>query len=155
MQLFLSDSAFEGLVKIVRYTGHIRGQTKNRGLNTFMSGLLQQNPTPDSWKDTRPENIKAQDLPGLEGGRLPIWDDGDTRFSRLIKIEPTIEPELARQLGIIKQHPMRKFPSFSDASLTSEFWEAIGIGWLTAVNEPTGPDYKTNRLLQTSTELEF
>lgn len=154
MQIHLSDTAYEKLISQGRYNGHIRRDSAF-GLSHYMSGLLEKNPNPSDWIDTRPEHIKAQDLDELLSDRLPIWDDGETRTKRLIKLNPTIEPELARQLGIFRIHPHHGHPLMKPAALTSEFWEVVGIGWLTPINEPTPPKYKRKVREKAHWEIEF
>lgn len=143
MQLFLSNEAYQSLAARARITGYIR-RTMNRGLNMYMSDLLNINPRVEDWRDTRPENIKAQDVPGLEAGQLPMWTDGSPRYVRVLVISPTREVALAKALGMGKYHPFRKAPSFQESSLMSEFWESVGIGWLSPTNEAATPKYKTD-----------
>lgn len=141
MQIFLSDEAYNNLTADARVYDFIR-QNANSGLSLYMTNLLKANNSLADWKDTRPEFIKSHDLDELLNDRYPIWDDGSPKARRLLSLSPTIEPQLVNALGIVRLHPWHGHPLMKPASLTSQFWEVVGIRWLTPSRVPILPQWK-------------
>lgn len=140
-QIFLSDKAYQGLIAQAREKDFVRGFNRPKGLGLYMSGVLRLNPTIDTWKDTRPASLQAMTLNDLEAGQFTQWDDGELRAVRLLTIpQPhndnieaiNIVRELGFQLGVLKLAPHK----LKKATMFSQFWEAIGLGWLTPMKLP-------------------
>jgi hypothetical protein len=121
-----------------------------------MAKLLTANPTPEDWKDTRPDFLQEMDIESLEAGLTPTWDDGERKYNRFISFEEHQVDKaagLARLLGVVKSNEYKPGPRnfLTKASLNSEFWEAIGLGWLTPVNQPV--HYFRTKVRKPKTEL--
>jgi hypothetical protein len=147
--IFLSDGAYEGLVKLAREAEYIRGEQRSRGLSKFMYALVTINPTTNLWLDKRPASIKEILLEELEEGLFPTWDKGDRRWPRPLGVEYTLLPraaELALELGVIKSNApglRGRGDRLTVSALSSQFWEAVGIGWLQPVNPAPVPLFRS------------
>jgi hypothetical protein len=145
--LFLSDEAYDGLVAQARKVGFVRGVERSKGVGPYMRALLELNPTGPEWRDTRPEWASALDIPNLEEGQLPIWDKGDARILRRFGGSVILDRAaiLAYDLGIVKSNTpglRGRGDRFSVPALVSQFWEAVGLKWLTPAQMPHNT-YKT------------
>jgi hypothetical protein len=148
--MFLSHRAWEGLITQATEAGFVRGGLKARGLSKFMDGLLLLNPYPDQWVDTRPRHIQATDLSRLTEGLLPIWSDGDVKWPRGHKFRDLDKTaQLAKEIGIT-----RTGRTLSRHNTISEFWEAVGLGWLKPKNIPPPPAFRT-KPRRVRTELDW
>lgn len=133
----LSNTAWRGLIARATKAGYIRGLTA-RGLGKFMCDLIDANPTPDLWHDTRPDNIKQFDVPALESGHYAMWDTDEVREVRSVLITPEYQrrtADLARAMAIARDSQGMR--ALTTTSRVSEFWEAFGLLWLTHTFEPS------------------
>lgn len=125
-----------------RYDGRGPG---NVGVAAYLAALIHSNPTPDYWKDTRPQPIPTFDIPRMSAvpPLVPMW-------SPAFQLEPGYERTLNRMLNkarieaitpalfALSQHFMI-FPYrnvYNERTRANAVLEAIGLGWLTPVNPP-------------------
>jgi hypothetical protein len=110
----------------------------------YFDHLVIANANPTMWLDTRPTHLAQLTQEELESGSFTTWDDGDYRLVRALTISPfTIDrvAQLARQLGVVRIGRPGKV--LKATALNSQFWEAVGLGWLTPRQAPTAPKWKS------------
>jgi len=146
--IYLSDAAYQGLGQRALEAQWIRNLGRAKGMGPFLTQLLAINPQPTDWTDTRPEYLQESSLEDLEHGRFPTWDDGDYRRPRVLLFPLTSRKatsQLALSLGIVRVHPnISPGRRLGETSLTSQFWEAVGLHFLTPTNLFPTPPVKQN-----------
>lgn len=160
VQIFMSNRAWDALLEQARHADYIRGFIRTKGIGLYMHDLVANNLFTNEWEDTRSHSMQLSALDDLEAGRFSEWDDGSPKFVRQVVL-PNITPQLstvaasaalAWQLGVVKVTAggsgRRQQPA-----LASQFWEAVGLGWLTPTNKPHS-HYATDPK-PTKTELDF
>jgi hypothetical protein len=141
--VWMSDKAFTRLVGMGRESGYIRGKRSAKGITNYLTALVKANASKEDWEDCRPAFAKDEVVTDLEMGFIPAWTDGDYRRQRGMTVAPEtvlIVKELAKELGIIRQGPALRV--FKPLAVFSEFWEAVGIGWLKPKVKPVDPVFK-------------
>lgn len=144
----LSDKAWESLSRHRDEHGY-KGTAKNNGLFSFLGALIQHNPTPDMWTDTRhmhPEQLHAMDIERLHEGKLPLWSQAPDLIARIRKPRGILADSwyplipayaaLGRHYGI---SPYRGGSFENPSVVATATLEAIGLDYLTPDNWPNHP----------------
>jgi len=151
-RISLSDKAFSGLLEQATNSNYIHGASRNRGLGLYMWTLIKVNAYPHLWTDTRPRVLRDTDLDNLEGGVYPIWDEGDPRrmhaFNTPTEEEVKIILNLAKAFGTIRSKARGGGNRLSAVAILGQFWEAVGLGWLTPKEYPLGQGTKLRKMHQ-------
>lgn len=129
-----------------------------RKISTYLTALVQANPLPQDWLDTRPEELRATDRDRLTTTVpiLPMWTDGlDRRDGGTLCLVLDLETvkhfaAVARYWGIgaqcyvsrteyrpmerLRSTPIHKLDSTPPHTLTTAVLRAIGVSYLTPRN---------------------
>jgi hypothetical protein len=147
----LSDIAWETIrtnTKRHRYDGNGGELNSIGGVNNYLKHLLEANPLPTDWVDTRPDYLQEEDAPRLQSDppQLPLWylydSPADYRRTRLLN-RANWDTNLQPTLLAISHHFLILPPShiLAERSRASAALEAIGLTYLTPTHPcPTNPN---------------
>lgn len=136
----LSDAAWSNLTAQTREHNY-HGRASHLGVISYLHALLQANPSPAHWTDTRPPELTSFDRPRLHRNKFPYWSQGDysgdqrklrtVNTATLTRILPTLTT-LADFFGIAPARRNQLDPKLRAYATI----EAIGLGYLTPTHPP-------------------
>jgi hypothetical protein len=147
----LSDTAWEnirGQTKRLHYDGNGGDLNSIGGVNNYLKHLLEANPLPADWTDTRPDYLQEEDAPRLQADppQLPLWylydSPADYRRTRLLN-RANWDTNLQPTLLAISHHFLILPPShiLAERSRASAALEAIGLEYLSPLHPcPANPN---------------
>lgn len=129
--LFISDEAYDELIKQGTWRGYIKGTHTAKGISALIKYLMSCD-----LEDTRPEDVKAQDEVMLENGIAPDWRLYAPRKRRNIELDDDtmfLAAAHCARLGLAYAPAKRILhaPTFMDANACmAALLEAIGTNWI-------------------------
>jgi hypothetical protein len=138
----LSDVAWENIrtsTRRLHYDGNGGELNSIGGVNNYLKHLLEANPTPSSWTDTRPDYLQEEDASRLAADppKFPMWSLYDSREDyrrgRLLN-RANWDTNLQPTLLAISHHFLIS-SALKERSRASAALEAIGLEYLS----PTHP----------------
>lgn len=129
--LYISDPAYEELVRQARQAGYITRSTAN-GLSRYLQWLL----TNCVFDDTRPEAVKALDTDMLSAHMAPEWRLHSPRLPRQVCLSNAALTNAAVQAAALGMAfaPVKRLlgaPTFyDDVQCAGILLEALGTSWV-------------------------